>query len=34
MGVLGLLSEKVPGRADEPGLILETVPEQAKELVK
>ncbi len=34
MGVLGLLSEKVPGRAEEPGLLLEQIPEKAEELVK
>ncbi len=34
MGVLGLLSEKVPGRTDEPELLSEKVPEKAQEMVK
>jgi hypothetical protein len=33
MGVLGLLSEKVPGRTGEPELLSETLPEKAKEMV-
>jgi uncharacterized MnhB-related membrane protein len=32
MGVLGLLSEKVPGRTDELGLVPEKVPEKAEEI--
>jgi uncharacterized MnhB-related membrane protein len=34
MGVLGLLSEKVPGRSEEQELLSEIVPEKAQEIVK
>ena len=34
MGVLGLLSEKVPGRTEEPELLSEIVPEKAEKVVE